>query len=415
MDNNYIEPQSVGADNSVNNNNCENNNEIVLAAKSVTKIYGVGKSNVEKIMRKGGSKDDVYKKTGATVALWDVNFEVRAGEIFAIMGLSGSGKSTILRCFNSLLTPTSGHVSYRDQNIDEMSKKELLELRRNKISMVFQHFGLFTHRTVLNNVAYGLEIRNADKADRTETAMKLIDMVGLSGWEDKPISSLSGGMKQRVGIARALANDPEVLLMDEPFSALDPLVRRDMQFELLSIQRKLQKTILFITHDVDEAFKLGDRVAIMRDGRIIQIGTPDQISTQPADDYVRAFVQGADKTQILTARHVMRNPVCLVKEKTDPSTAIMEMKSAQSGSVFVVDNRMRLVGILSVEHAMKAKQENRPISEVIQSDIITADEDTLLSDILPLSAQANYPIAVLDSTGVLKGAMTKSDVIAALI
>lgn len=405
-----MRPQDIS-----NGNNCENNNEVVLSAEHVTKIYGVGKSNVEKIMKKGGSKDEVYKKTGATVALWDVSFEVRRDEIFTIMGLSGSGKSTILRCFNNLLTPTSGRVSYRDRNIAEMSKKELLELRRNKISMVFQHFGLFTHRTVLNNVAYGLEVRNMAKADRTEAAMKLIDMVGLSGWEDKPISSLSGGMKQRVGIARALANDPEVLLMDEPFSALDPLVRRDMQFELLSIQRKLQKTILFITHDVDEAFKLGDRVAIMRDGKIIQIGTPDLISTEPADDYVRAFVQGADKTQILTARHVMRNPVCLVKDRTDPATAILEMKGAQSGSAFVVDNRMRLVGVLGIEYAMKAKQEHLPISEVMLRDVVTAEEDTLLNDILPLSAQTNYPIAVLDSAGVLKGAMTKSDVIAALI
>lgn len=413
MDNKNINGNTNGA-REVENHNCENN-EVVLSAEGVTKIYGSSRSAAEKMMRGGGTKSEVYKKTGATVALWDVNFQVHRGEIFTIMGLSGSGKSTILRCFNRLLMPTSGRVSYRDRNIGEMDKGELLELRRNKISMVFQHFGLFTHRTVLNNVAYGLEVRNMPKAERVDAAMQLIDMVGLKGWEDKPISSLSGGMKQRVGIARALANDPEVLLMDEPFSALDPLVRRDMQFELLSIQRKLEKTILFITHDVDEAFKLGDRVAIMRDGKIIQIGTPDCISTEPADDYVRDFVQGADRTQILTARHVMRNPSCLMKQKVDLAAAIMEMSSAQSSSVFIVDNRMRLTGVLSAEGAMKAKTEGLPISEVIEHDVLTTTEDTLLSDILPLSAQSAYPIAVLDSAGILKGVVTKSDVIASLI
>lgn len=415
MDKNITDNREAAKGGAEGKNNGCNNGEVILSAEGVTKIYGSGRSAAEKLMRSGGDKEEVYKKTGATVALWDINFQVHRGEMFTIMGLSGSGKSTILRCFNRLLAPTSGRVTYRDRNIGEMDKKELLELRRSKISMVFQHFGLFTHRTVLNNVAYGLEVRNMPKEERREAAMRLIEMVGLSGWEDKPISSLSGGMKQRVGIARALANDPEVLLMDEPFSALDPLVRRDMQFELLSIQRKLEKTILFITHDVDEAFKLGDTVAIMRDGKIIQIGTPDCISTEPADDYVKDFVCGADRTQILTASHVMRNPVCLMKQNIDPSAAILEMSHAQSNSIFIVDNRMRLVGVLSVEGAIKAKAEKLSISTVLERDVITTTEDTLLSDILPLSVQSSYPIAVLDSTGALKGIVTKSDVIASLI
>lgn len=404
-----------GLENNNNGNNGCGTGEVILSADGVTKIYGMNKGAAEKMMRNGSNKEEVYKKTGATVALWDVNFEVHHGELFTIMGLSGSGKSTILRCFNRLLSPTSGHVAYRGRDIGDMGTKELLELRRNKVSMVFQHFGLFTHRSVLNNVAYGLEVRNMPKAERTEEAMRLIEMVGLNGWEDKPISSLSGGMKQRVGIARALANNPDVLLMDEPFSALDPLVRRDMQFELLSIQRKLEKTVLFITHDVDEAFKLGDKVAIMRDGKIIQMGTPYSISTEPADDYVKDFVQGADRKQILTASHVMRNPPCIMGHKADPATAIMEMSGAQSSSVFIVDNRMRLTGVLSAESAMKAKTMGLPVSEVIERDMITTTEDTLLSDILPLSAQSSYPIAVLDGAGVLKGVVTKSDVIASLI
>jgi len=404
-----------------NDNNIEHNgnnpddSEIVLSAEQVTKIYGLNRPAAEKLMKKGSNKDEVYKKTGATVALWDVNFEVRKGEIFVIMGLSGSGKSTIIRCFNRLLAPTSGHVAFRGRNIEDMDKKELLELRRSKISMVFQNFGLFTHRSVINNVAYGLEVRNTPRAEREEAAMRLIDMVGLSGWENKPISSLSGGMKQRVGIARALTNDPEVLLMDEPFSALDPLVRRDMQFELLSIQRKLGKTILFITHDVDEAFKLGDRVAIMRDGEIIQLDTPDKISTEPTDDYVKDFVRGADRTQILTAGRVMRHPGCLIREKTDPSSAIMQMKCAQGNSAFVVDSRMRLIGVLSIELAMRARQDGKTILEMVERNVPTASEDVLLSDLLHLSAESYYPIAIIDDSGILKGVVSKSDVIASLI
>lgn len=397
------------------NNNNGSNDEIILSAEHVTKIYGLNRPAAEKLMKKGGSKEEVYKKTGATVALWDVNFEVKRGEVFVIMGLSGSGKSTIIRCFNRLLAPTAGSVCYRGCDIGRMDNKELLDLRRSKISMVFQHFGLFTHRSVLNNVAYGLEVRNLPKAEREETAMRIIEMVGLSGWENKPIASLSGGMKQRVGIARALTSNPDVLLMDEPFSALDPLVRRDMQFELLSIQQKLEKTILFITHDVDEAFKLGDRVAIMRDAKIVQIDTPDRISTEPVDNYVRDFVQDADRTRILTAGHVMRNPACLIRAWTDPSSAIMEMQRTQWNSAFVVDNRMHLIGILSIDCAMKAKQSGQAISEMIDREVLTMKQDTLLSDILPLSAQTNYPIAVVDDVGTLKGIVSKSDIIASLI
>ncbi|MCC8178670.1 MAG: ATP-binding cassette domain-containing protein, partial [Cloacibacillus sp.] len=231
-----------------------------------------------------------------------------ARRAFVIIGLSGSGKSTLVRCFNQLLRPTSGHVLFEGREIDSMKKKELLEFRRDKGSMVFQHFGLFTHRSVMDNVAYGLEVRGIPPEERHAKALEFIRMVGLDGWEGKAISSLSGGMKQRVGIARALANDPEVLLMDEPFSALDPIVRREIQFEFLQILRKLNKTVLFITHDIDEAFKLGDTVAIMRDGRIIQVDTPEEMSANPADDYVRSFIEGADRSQVLTAKNIMTVP-----------------------------------------------------------------------------------------------------------
>ena len=249
------------------------NNDIIIRAEKVSKLYGKNKKEASELLKNGADKDTVYKKTGVTAALWDVSFEVKRGEIFAIIGLSGSGKSTIIRCFNLLNKPTSGKIYYEEKDIAQFNKQEILNYRRNKISMVFQNFGLMSHRTVLENIAYGLEVRNVPRAERVQRAKEMTAMVGLEGWEDKPISSLSGGMKQRVGLARALANDPEVLLMDEPFSALDPLVKRDMQFELLSIQSKLEKTVIFITHDINEAFKLGDTVAIMRDGKIIQIDT----------------------------------------------------------------------------------------------------------------------------------------------
>jgi glycine betaine/proline transport system ATP-binding protein len=264
-------------------------------------------------------------------------------------------------------------------------------------------------------VAYGLEVRGMTRAEREERAMSLIKMVGLDGLERKKISSLSGGMKQRVGIARALANDPKVLLMDEPFSALDPLVRRDMQFELLSIQRKLGKTILFITHDITEAFKLGDTVAIMRDGKIVQIDTPEGISTNPADDYVRQFVDGADKSQVLTARHVMLVPACLIREREEPTNAIREMRYREFSSAYVVDGKMRLKGVLSIDNALRARHAGMPISDFIDRNPATTAEGALISDIMPIAVESRYPIAVVDDEGVLKGIVSKAAVIASLI
>lgn len=389
--------------------------EFALEAKNITKIYGHNKSSAAKIMSEGGTKSEAYKKTGATVALWNVNFKVKKGEIFVVIGLSGSGKSTIIRCFNQLVKPTSGQLFVDDKNVTDMDRKELIDLRRNKISMVFQNFGLFTHRSVIDNVAYGPELRGLPKDERDEKAAQLIKMVGLEGLENKSISSLSGGMKQRVGIARALANDPEVLLMDEPFSALDPLVRRNMQFELLSMQRRLGKTILFITHDINEAFKLGDTVAIMKDGKVVQIDTPENMAANPANEYVEQFIESADKTQILSAKHVKVPPACLVRNKDEVATAIREMNEAGLSSAYVVDNKMKLIGIVTIDSALKARETRKPLAEMINNDIIKIADDMLLSDILPLTAEAKYPIAVVDDGGVLTGIVTKSAVIASII
>ena len=386
----------------------ERDRDIVLEASHVSKIYGLNKAEAARMMQEGRTKEEVRQKTGATVALWDVSFQVKRGEIFSIIGLSGSGKSTIIRCFNQLHKPTSGHVYFEGKSVDDMGKKDLLELRRNKVSMVFQNFGLFTHRTVLENVAYGLEVRGMTRAARTEKALEFIEMVGLKGWEDKPIGSLSGGMKQRVGIARALTSDPEVLLMDEPFSALDPLVRSEMQFELLQIQRKLNKTILFITHDMNEAFKLGDTVAIMRDAKVVQIDTPEGMNAHPADDYVRHFIESADKTQVLTAQQVMISHVCLVREKDDPANALREMQKEGFSSAYVVDGKMRLAGVVTAESALVARQEGHPLSESVEREVVKVLPDTLVGDIIPLTANSRFPIAVVDDDGTLLGIITKA-------
>ena len=253
------------------------------------------------------------------------------------------------------------------------------------------------------------------KAEREQKAMEVISMVGLEGWEHQSCGQLSGGMRQRVGIARALANDPEVLLMDEPFSALDPLVRRDMQFELLQIQRKLQKTVVFITHDMDEAFKLGDTVAIMRDGKVIQVDTPERMSTHPADDYVRDFTGSADKSKVTTVRNIMMTPTSLVRLSEGPNLAIQEMRKNALSTVYVVDDRLGLAGILTIQDAIRAQQEGLSIGEVVRREVQTTAPDTLVADIMPLAAESPYPIAVVDGSGQLKGIVTKASVLSSLI
>jgi glycine betaine/proline transport system ATP-binding protein len=390
------------------------NEDYIAEARNVVKIYGKNKAEATKMMTEGLDKDEVYRKTGAAVALWDVSFKVRRKEIFVIIGLSGSGKSTIIRCFNQLLKPTSGTILFEGQNVEKLKGNELLNLRRDKVSMVFQNFGLLTHRSVIDNVAYGLEVRGIPKSERFEKAQDFIKMVGLEGWEDKPIATLSGGMKQRVGIARALVNSPDMLLMDEPFSALDPLVRREMQFELLSIQRKLEKTIIFITHDINEAFKLGDRVAIMHNGRIIQSGTPEEMSTNPADDYVRNFIEGADMSMVLRVKHVMFRPQCIVRENVSPANAVMEMRENQVSSAYAVGDDMKFMGVVTLDDAIRARQEKLPLFSVLTKNIPVTGEEVLLKDIIQKAADARFPIAVVGERGKLKGIVSRASVLSSL-
>jgi glycine betaine/proline transport system ATP-binding protein len=386
----------------------------VIEVKNVSKVFGPNKNEAIRLSKQGFSKDDILKSTGATIALDDVSFEVNDGEIFVIIGLSGSGKSTIVRCLNLLHHPTSGQVIYKGVNLNELKRKEIQAFRREKTAMVFQNFGLLSHRNVLSNVAFGLEIRGIKKDEREKKALELIDLVGLSGWENAKISSLSGGMMQRVGIARALCNDPELLLMDEPFSALDPLVKREMQFELLSIQRKLEKTIVFITHDINEAFKLGDRIAIMKDGKIIQIDTPEKMISDPKDDYVREFIEGADKTKVISAKNIMITPVALLRPNDHGKRALTVMNENNFSSAFVVDDKMNFLGIVTLDDAIKAAKANSNISKNIITETARTTLDTLVSDLVPLFNGSKYPIAVLDDQGKLKGIVSKAAVLSTL-
>ena len=281
---------------------------ICISVNSLWKVFG---NNPERVMTPeyaDRTKADIQAELGCVVALQDVSFNVSLGEIFVVMGLSGSGKSTLIRCLIRLIEPNAGEIVIDDENILEYDDRRLNDFRRRKSAMVFQHFGLLPHRTIIDNAAWGLEIQGMGKRERHERAMESLELVGLRGWENAYTTELSGGMQQRVGLARALTVDPEILLMDEPFSALDPLIRREMQDELLNLQQRIQKTIIFITHDLDEALKLGDRIAIMRDGKIIQMGAPEDIVENPADAYVSEFIRDVSKTKILGAGSIMESP-----------------------------------------------------------------------------------------------------------
>lgn len=400
----------------IENKHIEDNEsrDTLLKVENLSKLYGADKKEASKLRKKGLSKDEVYDKTKVTIALWDVNLEVKNKEIFVIIGLSGSGKSTLVRCFNMLNVPTTGHIYYDGKDISKFNKKELNEYRREKVSMVFQGFGLMSHRDVLGNVEYGLEVKGMSKEERHKKSKEVISMVGLEGLENEPISSLSGGMKQRVGIARALANDPEVLLMDEPFSALDPLVKKDMQFELLTIQRKLDKTIIFITHDINEAFKLGDRVAIMKDGEVIQIDTPERMTSHPATDYVRQFIDSADKTQVISVKNVMITPNSMVRLRDNPKIAIKTMRDNDVSSAYVISEKTKFQGVITLDDALRAQREGLELSDILIRDILTTSPDALLSDIISDATESRFPLAVVDEDNNLKGIVSKVHVLSSM-
>ncbi|MCP8615711.1 quaternary amine ABC transporter ATP-binding protein [Salirhabdus salicampi] len=386
-----------------------------VQVNNLTKIFGSRPNTVLKKLQNGKTKDEILKETGHTVGINNVSFSVKQGEMFVIMGLSGSGKSTLIRCLNLLNKPTHGEIKVDGDNIVDYQKKELREFRQNKISMVFQHFGLFNHRDVISNVEYGLEIKNVSKEERYEKAKTALANAGLAGWEHKFPNELSGGMQQRVGLARALANDPDILLMDEPFSALDPLIRRDMQLELMELQEKLQKTIIFITHDINEAFRIGDRVAVMKDGQVEQIGTPEEIIENPNSEYISDFVQDIDRSKVLQAQNVMTQPTALVSIKEGIKSAIKEMKDNNISSVFVVDKNRNLKGLLTIDKAIEGLNEKKKMEELLDKNYITTEPETYVQDLIADATESKYPITVVNEDGRLLGIVSRVSVLSALI
>ena len=389
--------------------------KIKIKVEKLTKIFGKRPKEMLKRLAKNQSKNQIFKETGHTVGVSRASFSVNEGEIFVIMGLSGSGKSTLIRCLNMLNKPTAGDVYVDGENIVKYSHQQLREFRQKKATMVFQGFGLFNHRSVIGNVEYGLEVRGMDKEERHKIAKETIDSVGLSGWEDKYITELSGGMQQRVGLARALANNPDILLMDEPFSALDPLIRRDMQLELLDIQDKLKKTIVFITHDVNEAFKLGDRVGVMKDAEIVQIGVPEDILNNPSNAYIEDFVRDIDRSKVLQAKHIMFKPGALATKKHGLKVAIKEMETNGISSVFVVDEKRRLQGIITIDDAIEGIKNNKSMLDILKHDYYTTDEETYVQELIPKAIETKYPIAVVNEDNKLVGIIVRVSVLSGLV
>ncbi|KHF38150.1 glycine betaine/L-proline ABC transporter ATP-binding protein ProV [Halalkalibacter okhensis] len=390
-----------------------NDKTVKIKVDQVTKIFGKNVKQALKQLESGKTKTEILSDTGCTVGVNQASFDVHSGEIFVIMGLSGSGKSTLVRLLNRLIDPTSGKVEIDGEDVVKMSNEQLREVRRKKISMVFQKFALFPHYTVLENTEYGLEIQGVPKEERNQKALESLELVGLKGYENQYPSQLSGGMQQRVGLARALANNPDVLLMDEAFSALDPLIRKDMQDELLDLQSSVEKTIVFITHDLDEALRIGDRIALMKDGNIVQIGTPEEILMNPSNQYVEKFVEDVDLSKVLTAHHVMKRAEAVQVDK-GPRVALKLMKELGISSIYVVDKQKTLLGAISASEAKQAVDTNQTLADVMTRDVTTVQPDTFLTDLFESVSHATVPVAVTDEKNRLKGVLVKGAVIGAL-
>lgn len=387
-----------------------------LQVKDLTKIFGKKKQRQKalQLLEENKSKEEILKETGATVGVSKANLDIKSGEIFVIMGLSGSGKSTLVRMLNRLIDPTDGSVYIDGEDIMQMDQNALRDVRRKKISMVFQNFGLFPHRTILENTEYGLEVQGIDKSERQERAERALDNAGLLPYKNQKPSQLSGGMQQRVGLARALANDPEILLMDEAFSALDPLIRRDMQDELIEMQENMQKTIIFITHDLNESLRLGDRIAIMKDGEVVQVGTGEEILTNPGNEYVRRFVEDVDRSKIITAENIMQRPQTIVLGHDGPRVAKQRMQAEDLSNMLVVNKEKQLQGYVTDDDILKAINEDLTIEEVLRTGVPEVSKDKLMNELYDMIHDSHTPIAVTDDNHRLLGIIVRSFVLSAL-
>ena len=390
--------------------------KVKVKIRNIAMVFGDEPHEALKLVREGTSKNKIFEDTGQVIGVHDANFDVLEGEIFVLMGLSGSGKSTLLRCINRLFEPTSGEVLIDDENIVKMDERELIEVRRTKLGMVFQNFALLPHRTIIENVAYGLEVKGISKKERLAKAKEVLKLVGLEGHEESMPDQLSGGMQQRVGLARGLASDPDILLMDEAFSALDPLIRREMQDELLDLQDRVNKTIIFVSHDLDEALHIGDRIALMKDGAIIQIGTAEEILTKPANEYVAKFVAGVDMAKVLHAEGVMKHPEPVIFTESNPEIALKRMKKYKRNFAFVVEKgEEKFKGVITEEDAKKAASEGLSLKKITSLDVPVASPDMPITDIMSLVANSTQPLPVVDDGGTLVGMIGRVALLDALI
>jgi glycine betaine/proline transport system ATP-binding protein len=390
--------------------------DIRISVRNLWKLFGNNdKALLQEDWVKTASKAEIQEKTGHVIAMREVSFEVAVGKVFVVMGLSGSGKSTLVRALNRLVEPSDGIIEIDGEDILQYDNEQIIAFRRKKIGMVFQHYGLLPHKNVIDNVAYGLEVQGMEQLERHEIASGILDKVGLSSWEYSYPYQLSGGMQQRVGIARALALDPEIMLMDEPFSGLDPLIRREMQDELITLQAQVQKTIVFITHDLDEALKLGDHIAIMRDGAIIQQGTAEEIVTKPVDGYVKEFVRDISKTKVLKVGSIMKKPKATIQESQSPAEALQIMKSEGLDYTFVVAETGELLGALNLAKVESAVEKGFETSNrAINKSCPRVLKYTLIDDVIPLVAKQNTPVAVVNDHGILLGEIEQSSVLSSI-
>ena len=386
-----------------------------IVVDGLWKVFGDQPERVFQPEHASKTRSELQDELGLVTALRDVSFAVEEGMVFVVMGLSGSGKSTLVRCLIRLIEATKGRVFFDGKDISGYSQAQLIEFRRQKTAMVFQHYGLLPHRSVIDNVAVGLEIRGVDKPTRYRMAAETIQTVGLAGWERYRPHEMSGGMQQRVGLARALTVDPDVLLMDEPFSGLDPLIRREMQDELISLQTELHKTIVFITHDLDEALKIGDRIAIMRDGRIIQQGSPEEIITLPSDDYVTDFVQDVSRAKVMQAKAIMCEPDVVIYERQGPRAALHTMRQHKLDAVFLISRTFTLRGVLTRDQAAKLADQRAATLVAAPVDVaVTTPPDAYLADVIPMAAQTERPVAVVSDNGSLLGEIRRDALLTAV-
>ncbi|QUM78636.1 glycine betaine/L-proline ABC transporter ATP-binding protein [Moritella sp. 24] len=379
-----------------------------MRIKNLYKIFGKNEKKVLELVKAGKSKDAILAETGHTVGLSNINLDVYPGEIFVIMGLSGSGKSTLIRHFNRLIEPTAGEIELAGSDVMKLSSKDLQDFRRNKMSMVFQRFGLMPHRTVLDNIGYGLQVQGVKKAERKKSATQWLETVGLNGYANQYPGQLSGGQQQRVGLARALCTDADILLMDEAFSALDPLIRSEMQDQLIELQEKLHKTIVFITHDLDEALRLGDRIAILRDGVLVQQGAPVDILLNPVDDYVEAFVKDVNRARALTVETVMQPQICRISTETI-GEAVLQMRKSKQDYGYVVNND-GYQGVITQDTLDKVEKSDysNAIDASLLENVPAVQSDALIESVIPEMLDNELPLPVLNEEGDVEGHLCRS-------